>query len=1100
MKKLFGRTARRFIAVASAFTCLIAVAPSVGAAQLKEARVTQVVNDVKLLLQQAAPRPAVVSDLVRHGTAVRTGTQSRSELTFADLTITRLGANTIFTFDEGTRQMNLIDGAILFQVPKGTGGLTIKTVAVTAGITGTTGIGEFHPATSRNALPFSKWLCLEGTFRLILPNGQSVEVGPGKMVTTDGKSFSKVLNFDIGKLVNKSLFFTGFDKPLASLDLIVLEEQKQLDLQLASGFVDTTTQNPLDLTRVVDVISQATTAIATSTSMPTTPTPTPIPTPTPTPIPTPSKFGTPSVISSPVPYVITSGTTITTDPTITTNGVTDFGKIYRGPSIDGPFSAWAFGSTLPFDTASGFDAQIDESGAGFKFTSLELTGDPTVSTTNGEINLGLIAVNGITSGGPGGVLTFAGISTLLLATQDGPINLGSEISFSGLHGIIFYARGAGGDLTLASPILGTTNLSLYAGGNITFNAGTDLTLGGDLSIQAGGGNISVSESGNITIGGSLSATTTVESGVTLGTGANITLTIGGDLTTGTSLEAIIDNSNGGTINNGGNITLMVDGSVSTQGLSLLVTNYADVFGFPSSTVGHIGTGGNIFVTTGGNLATDFIGAFIDNRNGASIDSGATISFNIAGALTTLHDASSGFSEGESLELLISNRFDTIQGGVIGSDATISLTAASVSIGGILDAFISNRPGSIGGSAIINFGISGDLAVQEDALFTISNEDLFNTGAGGTINSNATISLNAANISTGDFLEFFINNRGSPTLGTPGGMIGGDAAISVNSGNIFTSAAGEFSLVIGNQKGTIGSDATIDVTAANITANSLLAEIDNSNGGTISGDATINMSVSGSATVASDATVEILGSDGAAAAAINFNGGSYDAGGTFLAFTDGDGTITFNNASAHADVLKVGALGTNGVLNIGGGSLSADTTLELYASGSNGQLKFLSNVTLGGNGAKILAANSVTIFDNVVVTIGGSKPADVYTGFTGEIPNANYTGFGGNGSTTGTFAGAGANDPQPLSSAPPFGPSSPAPTKSRVGINVSDSGQLLALLDGAVPGPGGKITIPGSKIASNWRDSSGISAAGRLNAGRRAADMRDAHSLPGRRLP
>jgi len=40
----------------------------------------------------------------------------------------------------------------------------------------------------------------------------------------------------------------------------------------------------------------------------------------------------------------------------------------------------------------------------------------------------------------------------------------------------------------------------------------------------------------------------------------------------------------------------------------------------------------------------------------------------------------------------------------------------------------------------------------------------------------------------------------------------------------------------------------------------------------------------------------------------------------------------------------------------------------------------------------------------VVTIGGSKPADVNTGFTNETPNANYTGFGGNGSTTGTFGG------------------------------------------------------------------------------------------------
>jgi len=113
-------------------------------------------------------------------------------------------------------------------------------------------------------------------------------------------------------------------------------------------------------------------------------------------------------------------------------------------------------------------------------------------------------------------------------------------------------------------------------------------------------------------------------------------------------------------------------------------------------------------------------------------------------------------------------------------------------------------------------------------------------------------------------------------------------------------------------------------------------------------------------------------------------------------------------------------------------------LKLYASGSNGQLNFISNVTLGGNSAKILAASSVTIFNNVVVTIGGSNPADVYTN------NANYTGFGGNETTTGTFAGTGANNPQPLSSAPPFGnsgasttaPPSPAPTRSRVGINVS----------------------------------------------------------------
>lgn len=205
-----------------------------------------------------------------------------------------------------------------------------------------------------------------------------------------------------------------------------------------------------------------------------------------------------------------------------------------------------------------------------------------------------------------------------------------------------------------------------------------------------------------------------------------------------------------------------------------------------------------------------------------------------------------------------------------------------------------------------------------------------------------------------------------------------------------------------------------------------------------------------------------------------------------------------------------------MLNIGGGTLSADTTLKLYAPGSNGQLNFISNVTLGGNSVKILAANSITIFNNVVVTIDGKNPADVYTN------NPNYTGFGGNKSTTGTFAGAGANDPQPLSNAPPFDPVSRANArtggnittggngnrgkKSDSVIHVSSSDELLSLLDRAAPGPGGKITIPPSKTTSNSRNSNRTDVADRLkggsrvNADRRAMNMRTASSSVTRRSP
>ncbi|MEO6969388.1 MAG: hypothetical protein ABI217_00650, partial [Chthoniobacterales bacterium] len=85
------------------------------ATQLKEARVSQVIKDVKLLPAQAAPKPAAVRDEVREDTAVRTGVESRAELTFTDQTLARLGANTIFSFKEGTRNLELGGGAMLLR-------------------------------------------------------------------------------------------------------------------------------------------------------------------------------------------------------------------------------------------------------------------------------------------------------------------------------------------------------------------------------------------------------------------------------------------------------------------------------------------------------------------------------------------------------------------------------------------------------------------------------------------------------------------------------------------------------------------------------------------------------------------------------------------------------------------------------------------------------------------------------------------------------------------------------------------------------------------------------------------------------------------------
>jgi len=108
----------------------------VSADELKEAKVTQVIQDVRVLPSNASPRAAAVNDDVRHGTAVQTGVQSRSELTFKDQTITRLGEKTIFSVGQGPRTIDLGSGQFLLYAPKKAGGAKVKMGPVTAAISG----------------------------------------------------------------------------------------------------------------------------------------------------------------------------------------------------------------------------------------------------------------------------------------------------------------------------------------------------------------------------------------------------------------------------------------------------------------------------------------------------------------------------------------------------------------------------------------------------------------------------------------------------------------------------------------------------------------------------------------------------------------------------------------------------------------------------------------------------------------------------------------------------------------------------------------------------------------------------------------------------
>ncbi len=136
--------ARQSLGICTAILLAVTISPALAARN--EAHVTRIIRDVKLLPSQAAPKPAILNDAVNDNTAVRTGDSSRSELTFVDLRITRLGANTLFAFNAGGHNVQLNAGSMLLYVPKNVGGAQMATSAVSVAITGTTVIFESRKA------------------------------------------------------------------------------------------------------------------------------------------------------------------------------------------------------------------------------------------------------------------------------------------------------------------------------------------------------------------------------------------------------------------------------------------------------------------------------------------------------------------------------------------------------------------------------------------------------------------------------------------------------------------------------------------------------------------------------------------------------------------------------------------------------------------------------------------------------------------------------------------------------------------------------------------------------------------------------------------
>lgn len=199
-----------------------------------EVRITQVANDVQFVDRNAASRPAAVNDKFAEKSVLKTGANSRAEITFSDETIVRLAADTSLSLENGGRELVLEKGAVLFQAPKRSKVAKLHAGPAIAAAAGTTAMLEHHPKVC-------KYLVLQGTGRLYRPKhwGDSILVRPGQMTIGDPNSaLSDPVDFDIGRFMKTSRFIVDLPA-LTSEPLIAAETQTQQRDKSKKVLIDT---------------------------------------------------------------------------------------------------------------------------------------------------------------------------------------------------------------------------------------------------------------------------------------------------------------------------------------------------------------------------------------------------------------------------------------------------------------------------------------------------------------------------------------------------------------------------------------------------------------------------------------------------------------------------------------------------------------------------------------------------------------------------------------------------------------------------------------------------------------------------------------------
>lgn len=201
----------RSLALGALFLAFVGAVPLTHAG---EARLTRVLQEATVSGAGGGLHPARPNEVLTAGALVRTGVSGRAEITSPAGVVTRVGDKTRLALapQEGGI-MNLQDGLVLFQAPRGASGAKIETGEITVEFKGSTGLLE------RNSTAYVKVLGLEGETRVFTRQlGESILLAPGQLLITNpqAKRLPEPVNFSIEQLYKTSLLLNSGFAPLPS--------------------------------------------------------------------------------------------------------------------------------------------------------------------------------------------------------------------------------------------------------------------------------------------------------------------------------------------------------------------------------------------------------------------------------------------------------------------------------------------------------------------------------------------------------------------------------------------------------------------------------------------------------------------------------------------------------------------------------------------------------------------------------------------------------------------------------------------------------------------------------------------------------------------